>query len=307
MPRKTEPDGSESVPVPGPATLAAKAGVGLRRGQEPILRCVRGPMSNTDSFIDEVTEEVRRDRLFALLRRWAWLMVAIVLGIVGAAAWLEYSRAQDRAAAQAFGDALVLALDGADAESRITALAAMDAARPEGRVLLALMAASEAVAGGMGADEAAADLRAAAEGPDLPPRYRDLAMLKAEMIAPSSPEQGRLILGALAEPGAPYAALAEEQLALIDIRAGDLDAALARLRSLQRSAAATPGLQDRASQLIVALEAGSTLIDTAPTRPPMGAPAPIDPASPAQGGPAATDGATGGGDTAADPGPAVQQ
>jgi hypothetical protein len=26
-------------------------------------------MSDTDSFIEEVTEEVRRDRLFALLRR----------------------------------------------------------------------------------------------------------------------------------------------------------------------------------------------------------------------------------------------
>ena len=29
-------------------------------------------MSDTDSFIDEVTEEVRRDALFAQFRRYGW-------------------------------------------------------------------------------------------------------------------------------------------------------------------------------------------------------------------------------------------
>ena len=122
-------------------------------------------MSNTDSFIDEVTDEVRRDRLYGLFRRWAWLAVVIVLGIVGAAAWVEYSRAQDRATAQAFGDALLAALEAPDPAARIAALGAVDASRPEGRVLLALLAAGEAAAGGAGADAdaAAADLRVAAE------------------------------------------------------------------------------------------------------------------------------------------------
>ena len=36
-------------------------------------------MSNPDSFIDEVTEEVRRDRLFAMFRKYGWIGVAIVL------------------------------------------------------------------------------------------------------------------------------------------------------------------------------------------------------------------------------------
>ena len=45
-------------------------------------------------------------------------------------------------------------------------------------------------------------------------------------------------------------------MALIDIRTGATEAALDRLRALERSAAATPGLQERASQLIVALEGG---------------------------------------------------
>ncbi|MDG3042745.1 hypothetical protein [Roseicyclus marinus] len=221
-------------------------------------------MANSDSFIDEVSEELRRDRLFALMRRWGWLAALVVVGIVGGAAWFEYQRAQDRAAAQAFGDALLASLDLPDPEARVAALDGIDAATPMAEMLLALMAAGEVAQGGQGAAAAADRLRTAAEAADVPRHYRDLALLRAEMMDPSDPATARLVLGTLAEPGAPFAALAEEQLALVDIRQGDLPAALDRLRGLERSAAATPGLQQRASQLIVALEAGSQLVDTAP-------------------------------------------
>jgi hypothetical protein len=219
-------------------------------------------MSETDNFINEVTEEVRRDRLYALFRRWAWLAVLIVAGIVGAAAWLEYSRAQERAEAQAFGDRLIAVLDRAEPEARVAGLAEIEPATAEAEILLALLAANEIARGGGEAEAAAADLRAAAGAPDIPQRYRDLAMLKAEMIAPSAPDEARLILSSLAEPGAPYAALAEEQLALLEVRTGDVAAAIERLTRLERSAAATAGLQQRASQLIVALEAGAGLAGT---------------------------------------------
>ena len=56
-------------------------------------------MSETDSFIEEVTEEVRRDRLFALFRRYGWIVLVLIVLVVGGAAWNEYRKAQDRAAA----------------------------------------------------------------------------------------------------------------------------------------------------------------------------------------------------------------
>ncbi|WP_439140298.1 hypothetical protein [Roseicyclus sp.] len=225
-------------------------------------------MSNTDSFIDEVTEEVRRDRLFALMRRWGWLAVLVVVGIVATAAWFEYSRAQERAASQAFGDALLVALDGPDATARVAALSAIATQTPEARILVALLAAAETAPGAPEAADVAADLRAAAEAGDLPRRYRDLAVLKAEMLAPSDPASARLIFDVLAAPGAAYAMLAEEQLALLDLRGGDTAAALARLEVIARNAAASPGLQERAAQLIVAIEAGVSLIDAAPATQP---------------------------------------
>ena len=88
------------------------------------------------------------------------------------------------------------------------------------------------------------------------------------MMDPSEPDAARLVLDALSAPGAPYAALAQEQLALLALREGDVDGAVALFRRIEEGAATTPGLQQRASQLIVALEAGSTLIDTAPVTEP---------------------------------------
>ena len=69
-------------------------------------------MSETDSFIDEVTEEVRRDKLFALFRKYGWIGIALVLVIVGGAAWTEWRKLTARSAAQSFGDAIVAALGG---------------------------------------------------------------------------------------------------------------------------------------------------------------------------------------------------
>ena len=44
-------------------------------------------MSNPDSFIREVTEEVRRDRLYGYVRRYGWIAALLVLLVVGGAAW----------------------------------------------------------------------------------------------------------------------------------------------------------------------------------------------------------------------------
>lgn len=217
-------------------------------------------MANTDSFIDEVSEEVRRDRLYALMRRWGWVPILVVIAIVGGAAYLEWQGAQQRAEAEGFGDALLTALDGDDTETRIAALEAVDVPSAEAGIILALLTAGEA-ANGEERVEAAAMLRAAADGPDLPRRYVDLALLKAEMLDPAPEAEARATLEALAAPGAPYSALAEEQLALMEVRSGDLEAGIDRLRGIERSAVATAGLQQRAAQLIVALESGAVLVD----------------------------------------------
>ena len=200
-------------------------------------------MSQSDSFIEEVTDELRRDRLFALLRRWAWVGVLAVLLIVGGAAVREWRLARAQAEAEARGDALLAAFEAGDAE----AVAAVPAEGAADGVVALLAAAADPEA-------AAARLEAVAADPALPPRYRDLAVLKAVMATPDAAvEERRARLEAIAGPGAPYRLLAEEQLALLAVEAGDADAALARLAAILEDAEATPGLRERARQLVVAL------------------------------------------------------
>ncbi|MBN2905927.1 MAG: hypothetical protein JXJ18_04370 [Rhodobacteraceae bacterium] len=210
-------------------------------------------MSNPDSFIQEVTEEVRRDRLFALMRRYGWIAVLAVLVMVGTASWREWTQARDRAAAQALGDAILTALEMPDADARAQALGAVEATG-DARGLVTLLSAGE-TQDGPRKDAAIEALRAMSNDASLPVTYTQLAALKLVMLEgrAADPEARLATLGPLAEPGRPYRPLALEQIALAEIDAGRPDAALGHLQTLVQDAEATAGLRQRASQLIVAL------------------------------------------------------
>lgn len=215
-------------------------------------------MSESDSFIDEVTDEVRRDRLFALFRRYGWIAIAAVVLIVGGAAWNEWQKARARAAAEAFGDAVIAALDSDDPAARAAALdgiAAGGAGDAAARgAIVRFIAADEALRAG---DRAGAltRLEALAEDADLSPTYRQLASLKAVILAGSAmdPAARDAALAGLAQPGAPYRVLAMEQQVVALMAEGRTDEALALARQVLLEPDVTPGLQRRLTQLIVAL------------------------------------------------------
>lgn len=210
-------------------------------------------MSDTDSFIDEVSEEVRRDRLYATFRRYGWIAVLVVLLIVGGAAWNEWRKAQARAEAQTLGDAVLTALEQPDREDRADALEAIDASEPGASAVIAMLAAGEQSA--LDPAAAAAKLLAVADDPATPPVYREIAALKAVSMADSgiSAEDRRARLEGMVPGGGLVRLLAQEQLALIDIESGDTDSALDRLQTIRQDAETTPGLRRRATQVIVAL------------------------------------------------------
>lgn len=208
-------------------------------------------MSNPESFIDEVSEEVRRDRLFGLMRRYGWIAVVVVLGIVGGAAWTEWSKARDSAQAEAFGDAVLGALDTADVPARRTALEAVPASDGQRGIVGLLVAADP----GEDREAALAALDRVAGDAALGPEYRDLAVLRRVLLqgADTPTADRRAALEPLATPGRPYRTLALEQIAYLSAEAGDTDAAIAGLTALTQDQEATPGLRRRAGQMVTAL------------------------------------------------------
>lgn len=204
-------------------------------------------MSETDTFIDEVSEEVRRDKLYALMRKYGWIAVLLVVLLVGGAAFNEWRKASDRAAAQALGDAILAAEEQADPGARAAALASLEVDGDAAAVVAMLTA----VEGNAGVDA----LKALADDPGIDSLYRDLAQLKLVSRTASGlePAERRARLEPLAVAGAPFRVLAEEQLALVEVDEGQTEAAITRLNALLVDDEASGALRRRASQLIVAL------------------------------------------------------
>ncbi|WP_322892109.1 MULTISPECIES: tetratricopeptide repeat protein [unclassified Yoonia] len=213
-------------------------------------------MSNPDSFIDEVTEEMRREKLFGYLRRYGWIAVVIVLGIVGGTAWNEYRQAQDRAAAEAAGDALLAALAENDESARAAAMAGVDATGNAAVITALLTASTQEEAGDI--DAAAATLGAVATDSTAPAIYRDLAAIKSAMLPVGAPEARLAALEALAQPGQPFRLLALEQMAYLTLESGDQPGAVAILRRIAEDAAVTRGLSERVQTLLIALGEDAT-------------------------------------------------
>lgn len=212
-------------------------------------------MSNSDHFFDEVTDEVRRERLKAGALRYGWIAGLIVLVALGGAGIWEWRKHTARESSEAFGDEMLAALHTEDSAARLTALEGI-AGREQGgrRALATLLAAGEQEESGDAA-KAAAELARIAADPAADPAWRDLARLRQVIVAGGAmPEaERRAILDELSRPGAAFRPLALEQVALLEIEAGDRETALTSLKALLNEPEVTAGLRRRAAQLIVAL------------------------------------------------------
>ena len=211
-------------------------------------------MSDSDSFIEEVTEEVRRDRLFNAMKRYGPIAAMAVFALVGGAAFNEYRKGQATILAQATGDAVIAALSDDDPLKRAEALTGVDVENPSAAAITTLLAAGEQASGGDN-DAAIAGLKSVSDNAELPLIYRQIATFKLLAVQADSisVEDRRAGYEALIGPGSELRLLAEEQLALIDVETGTTEAAVTRLQAIAVDAAATAGLRRRATQLIVAL------------------------------------------------------
>jgi hypothetical protein len=210
-------------------------------------------VSETDSFINEVSEAVRRDKLFRLFRKWGWIPVLLIVLLVGGTAYNEYAKARDAAAAQARGDAILAAMENGDAAARQQALDAISL-DGQAQAVVKLLESNEAIAAENRAAAVAA-LDSVIGNAELPQLYRDLATFKKIVLTANdtAPADRIAALQPLLVAGSAFRVLAEEQVALAEVEMGEVFAALDRLRALTQDTEATAGLRRRVTQLIVAL------------------------------------------------------
>ena len=204
-------------------------------------------MSDTNSFIDEVTEEVRRDRLFGYFRRYGWIPAVIIVALVGGTAYNEWSKAQLSQVAEARGDALLDALELENKSEQAAAFSAI--ARDEEDALVAKL-----LAAGVETEQAADLLKSVAADDGQPQYIRDLARLKmASTEDVLSVDEAAAILADLSEPGRIYRNVATELLVAVQLQRGDHEAALELLQAHIKDAVASSEQIQRMAELIVAL------------------------------------------------------
>lgn len=189
----------------------------------------------TDSFIAEVSEELRRDRLNRAFRRYGPFFGALIAVIVLGAAGYEFWKSQTISARRDAGGLMARA-----AQSEDPAEAFGDAAgRLEGgaRVVAELAAATAHAQDGASA-EAVPHYESIQSIEGVDPLYRQLAELR-EVMARIGAEEPRTLLAELAplsEAGAPFSPLALELEAGLRLELGEI----AEARNALQAALADP-------------------------------------------------------------------
>ena len=204
-------------------------------------------MSETDSFIAEVTEDVRRDRLFGLFRRFGWIPVALIVIIVSGTAYNEWSKSKADKLAQVRGDALLAAMDTVDEVARASALNEI-ASQGSENIVAQMLAAG-------GKDENSINfLNAVIINTDQPEYIRDLAKLKLTMIPGAQTKEQKLkTLDILSQPGGIYRNAAVEILVAFELELGNPNKAIEFLKSHIQDAEASRAQVQRMAELLVAL------------------------------------------------------
>lgn len=208
-------------------------------------------VSNTDGFIEEVSEEVRKDKLFALYKKYGWIPVLIICSLVGGAGFLEYQKSAKASAASERGDALIAALNQEDASIRASELAIISenggAEAPIANLHRAgILLEQDDEEGSLGIYDSMSG------GSDI---YAQVATLKAIMIRGDKMDDEARIeaLNAISTPGNAFRVIAMEQKAIAYIDMNKPNKAIEIFTTLIDEANVSQALIARSKQMILAL------------------------------------------------------
>ena len=218
-------------------------------------------MSDIDSFLQEVSEELRRDKLYRNIRKYGWIAILLVVVIVGGATYREYLKSKDTKAAQLFGTSIIDALNEKNTDDRIAKLQTINSPGENAKVVIAMLLSAE-----LGVSEkptmAKSSLSSLTEGSSIDTHYRELLNFKILLGSAEtmSLEERVTAFEALSKPGNPFRLLAEEQIALIDLEQGKTDNAIEKISQILLDSELTAGLRNRATQMMIALGRDPKLI-----------------------------------------------
>jgi len=219
-------------------------------------------VSDTDSFLQEVSEELRRDKLYRNIRKYGWVAILLVILIVGAATYREYLKSQAETEAELFGTSIIDALNEKNVADRIAKLQKINAPGENAKAIVAMLLSAEATGNETKIFEMST-LSDLTEKLSIDAHYRDLLNFKILLGSSEIMDIDERVKAfeRLRKPGNPFRLLAEEQIALIELELGNTDNAIQKISQILIDAELTAGLRNRATQMLIALGKDPELIN----------------------------------------------
>ncbi|CAO3445418.1 hypothetical protein [Azospirillum argentinense] len=201
----------------------------------------------------EVDEDLRRDRMERVFKRYGGIMLAAALAVVaatgGTVAWRNWQQSQKESGTTALAAALSQAAQGPD--KGVEALAAFAAKSDPGMAALAQLNAAALLAREGKTAEAVTVYDTLSNNAGAAAVYRELAALLSVMhqLESGDPAQLQARLQPLTADANPWRFSAREMSAVLAARAGDKERARTLFQQLADDSQAPAGVRSRAADL----------------------------------------------------------
>jgi hypothetical protein len=209
-------------------------------------------LSNNESFMQEVSEEVRKDRFYRILKKWGWVGIALIVALVGGASFNEWNKESKINSARNLGDRVLAAIASKD----VIDLKEIEIKNVSQDIFIKNLM-SVILFSDDKLDAAKKALEEIGGIPGITKTYKDLNAFKLGLLLLKSGnltgEERFGVFEALVEPGSPFRSLAREQQALILIEQGNIKLAIKTLVEITDDSETTDTLRRRVTQLRISL------------------------------------------------------
>jgi hypothetical protein len=235
-----------------------------------------------ETFVKEVDEELRRERLNQFVSRYGWAIVAAIILLLGSVGGYLWWQARSAAQAEAQGESLLNALDTMESGNRNAAAATFNTLAEsdvEGYRVAALFARANNQVAANQIPAAIATLRGIADNQDFAEPYRQAALVRQTSLEFDGLQPQVVIqrLGPLARPNLAWFGTAGEMVGIAHLKMRRPDLAGPLFAAIGRDVNVPPSIRTRAIQMAGSL--GVNAIDEPATS--SGAPVPGQPVPPA--------------------------
>jgi len=213
---------------------------------------------NSDAFIREVDDELRRDQALHIWQNYGkWIIVAVVAALALLAAWLWWENDQ-KTRAGVEGEALASVLDGLSAgqgESLKPKIDELSGSKNKGVSAAARIVRADLLLQKNDIAGAAAAFASVAGDASLAQPYRDMALVRqtAAEFDTMTPDAVIARLKPLAAPGNPWFGSAGEMVGLAYLKQGKPDLAAATFAAIAKDETVPETIRSRVVQLASAL------------------------------------------------------